>query len=156
MPDSGADRAGAGAGPLMQYRGEIHGRDYYRCLGCNRNYCVLPGHPSPVCTCGIIAKMDPSQPLVGSALKEIISGWGFKPCAKCNEFAHKMDLLGLDWCENNRPTIISHLQQQSRNRIWWTPPGWSFNRLIDQAIKRAKDHAKKHNHTTDTTTTTDA
>ena len=56
---------------------------------------------------------------VGTELSKLIPKWAtqFNGECKCKDVADKMDRRGIDWCEINSASIVTHLMKQSEHLI---------------------------------------
>lgn len=93
-----------------------------------------------VCDCQYRVEYTPHG--VGTELKKILSSLGFDPTeegCQCNHRASIMDRLGIDWCENNLPTILGWLKEEHKRRKSLLP--WSdiiVRGIVRRAIRNAK------------------
>ena len=83
---------------------------------------------------------------VGTELSKLIPNWAVdkKSACGCSDIAAKMDMYGVNWCEDNKDTIVAHLMSQSDHLI----PIFKIvplkmkkrvaMRLVDKAIENAK------------------
>lgn len=75
----------------------------------------------------------------GTELKKILETFGIKSTAtcSCNQRAKTMNENGIEWCKNNKDTILSWLQEESLKR---NLPFFKFagKRIINLAIQRAE------------------
>lgn len=93
---------------------------------------IVPSETSPVnCSCGrrISARGDAVPCVarerryvyprgVGTQLKQLLSWWGHVSDGRCecDERAYEMDILGVEWCRANRPTIRGWLKEEAERR----------------------------------------
>ncbi len=83
---------------------------------------------------------------VGHELGLLIPKWVAQSSSKCkcSDMATKMDRYGVNWCEDNKDTIVAHLMSQSDHLIpifKIVPPKMKKRvamRLVDKAIENAK------------------
>jgi len=82
----------------------------------------------------------PPAPGAGTELKALLKRIGItsSPTCSCNQKARAMDDRGIQWCEDNIPTIVGWLRDEASKR------GLPFIDLAGQAIVRlAISRAKK-------------
>jgi hypothetical protein len=79
----------------------------------------------------------------GTELKKLLSKLGLKPSAgcKCNQRITKMNLDGIEWCEQNIPTILGWLKEEAdRARLPFFELGAKI--IVKRAISNAKRKVK--------------
>lgn len=83
-------------------------------------------------------------PGVGTKLKKLLSYVGIKSTANCscNQKARTMDERGVEWCEQNKETIVGWLREEAGKRKlpFLDAAGYL---LVNRAIKLAKKDSKK-------------
>lgn len=87
--------------------------------------------------------VDEPEDGVGTELKKLLSMVGIKASenCSCNQRARAMNERGIEWCEQNRETIVGWLREEAGKR------GLPFvgalgHLLVNRAIKRAKKDSK--------------
>ncbi len=98
-------------------------------IGLNGN---IAGKPSIVFSVG-----------VGTELQNIIAKFGLRPApnCKCQQHIREMDTNGVDWCEQNIPTITGWLREEAqRAKLPFTEIG--AKRLIKRSISNAMKKQK--------------
>jgi hypothetical protein len=87
-------------------------------------------------------KEQPINKGPGTELKKLLKKIGITstPTCSCNARANTMDKNGIEWCENNKETIIDWLQEEATKRKL---PFIRFagKKIVDMAIYRAKKNA---------------
>lgn len=78
---------------------------------------------------------------VGTEIKKLLSYIGIKstPTCTCNARAKMLDEKGIQWCKENKETIVSWLEEEAKKRKL---PFMKIagRKLIDMAIKRAENN----------------
>jgi hypothetical protein len=83
---------------------------------------------------------------VGTELSKILESIGIKssPNCSCKKRAATMDQNGIEWCENNKETIIGWLEEEAKKRKMLfskTIAGIVLNRAIKAAKKKRSDNS---------------
>ncbi len=79
----------------------------------------------------------------GTELQNLIAKFGLKPGlnCKCSHHIRKMDQTGIEWCEQNIPTIVDWLREEAqRANLPFTEIGAKL--LIKRAISNARKKQK--------------
>lgn len=80
---------------------------------------------------------------VGTELKKLLKLVGItaSPTCVCNARARTMDENGIEWCENNKDTIIGWLEEEANKRnLLFSQIGAKM--ILNLAIKKAKKSVK--------------
>ena len=89
-----------------------------------------------------VAKEVP--PGVGTKLKKLLGMVGIKASegCSCNQRAKAMDERGIEWCEQNKETIVGWLREEAKKRSlpFLDAAGYM---ILNRAIKLAKRDSKK-------------
>lgn len=76
---------------------------------------------------------------VGTELKKLLATFGLAevPGCRCRQRAAEMDWRGIDWCEENKETILGWLKEEAdRRKLPWLE--FAARLAIDRAIAAAK------------------
>ena len=124
-----------------------------RCI--QRGYTLEEAMPCVVSQDGDQWTIDPSHPAypqersggAGSELKRLLSMIGItsSPTCSCNQRARYMDKMGVEWCENNKATIVSWLREEASKRKlpFVDLAGYGILNLAIRRAKRAIDIRRK-------------
>ena len=82
---------------------------------------------------------------VGTELKRMIPDFLESPNCSCKDFAKKMNIWGIEGCEQRRERIVDRLVKESKKRpiFKWTPEKMTryvSDRMLTAAIGRAKQN----------------
>jgi len=84
---------------------------------------------------------------VGSQLEMLIPDWAVKNKSGCgcSDMATKMDRYGINWCEDNKNTIVAHLMSQSEHLIpaFKLVPKTMKKLVAEQLVSKAIENARK-------------
>jgi len=84
---------------------------------------------------------------VGSQLEMLIPDWAVKNKSGCgcSDMAARMDKYGINWCEDNKSTIVAHLMSQSEHLIpaFKLVPKTMKKLVAEQLVNKAIENAKK-------------
>ncbi len=84
---------------------------------------------------------------VGSQLESLIPDWAVKNKSGCgcSDMAARMDKYGINWCEDNKNTIVAHLMAQSEHLIpaFKLVPKTMKKLIAEQLVNKAIENARK-------------
>ena len=84
---------------------------------------------------------------VGTELSKLIPDWAVKNKSSCgcSDMATKMDRYGINWCEDNKNTIVAHLMSQSEHLIpaFRLVPKTMKKLVAEQLLNKAIENARK-------------
>jgi len=84
---------------------------------------------------------------VGSQLESLIPDWAVKNKSRCgcSDMAARMDKYGINWCEDNKNTIVAHLMSQSEHLIpaFKLVPKTMKKLIAEQLVNKAIENARK-------------
>ena len=83
----------------------------------------------------------------GTELSKLIPDWAVKNKSSCgcSDMATKMDRYGINWCEDNKNTIVAHLMSQSEHLIpaFKLVPNKMKKLVAEQLLNKAIENARK-------------
>lgn len=118
--------------------GEQGGRVLLRCVACGREQSIPASMlgKSITATCATEPANVPAG--VGTHLKRLLAWWGHATddgrCG-CEDHAFEMDVRGVDWCRENRGTILGWLKAEAERR------GMAWDLLTAAAARTALEAA---------------
>lgn len=84
---------------------------------------------------------------VGTELSKLIPDWAVKNKSSCgcSDMAARMDKYGINWCEDNKNTIVAHLMSQSEHLIppFKFVPAAMKKIIAEQLVNKAIENARK-------------